>query len=107
MAFAPLPPYYDELNRKMMEAHPDTVKVVEPIRENKYDQIDDFNWLKQSPSPNFRVMGADEVIREEVWRDVVPGSEKVGLTDVLKAVGVKGAERRRSRRGSESCGEGF
>ena len=62
---------------------------------NHFDQVDDFNWLKAEASPNWRVMEAEQRIRDEVWERVVfvageqsseQGQEDV--EDVLKAVGV-------------------
>lgn len=53
---------------------------------NQYDQIDDFKWLKSEPSPHFNLLPTSEYIKEEVWRDVVPGGVSVSLNDILKAV---------------------
>jgi hypothetical protein len=73
-----------------------------------WDQVDDFKWLKQEASPNWRVLPEDERVSEEVWTDIVPGDSKHGLTDILKAVGLKDVEKGRSRRGSEAAGgDGF
>jgi hypothetical protein len=105
---APLPERYAYRRPAASSATiPETVPTAEPL-ENKWDHVDDFNWLKQTPSPNWRVLREDERVAEEVWKDVVPGTDKIGLTDILKAVGVRNAEKRRSRRGSETCGgDGF
>ncbi|KIV99847.1 uncharacterized protein PV09_08516 [Verruconis gallopava] len=94
--FAPLPNLYAQR------------PAAEPPRPNLWDQVDDFNWLKASRSPNWTVLPETERVTEDTWRDVVPGTEKIGLTDILIAVGVKDAEKGRSRRGSETAGgDGF
>jgi hypothetical protein len=55
---------------------------------NLYDQVDDFKWLKAEHSPNWSVLNADKRIKDEVWREVVPGSPKSGVEEILKAVGI-------------------
>jgi hypothetical protein len=55
---------------------------------NQYDQIDDFKWLKSEPSPHFSLLPPVDYIKEEVWRDTVPGGVNVSLDDILKAVSV-------------------
>jgi hypothetical protein len=55
---------------------------------NQYDQIDDFKWLKSEPSPHFSLISPVDYIKEEVWRDTVPGGVNVSLDDVLRAVSV-------------------
>lgn len=56
--------------------------------QNLYDQVDDFKWLKAEHSPNWSVLDKDNYIKDEVWKDIVPGSPKSGVDDILKAVGV-------------------
>lgn len=56
--------------------------------QNLYDQVDDFKWLKAEHSPNWSVLDKDKYIKDEVWKDIVPGSPKSGVDDILKAVGV-------------------
>ncbi|KAI5207325.1 hypothetical protein AUEXF2481DRAFT_32503 [Aureobasidium subglaciale EXF-2481] len=55
---------------------------------NLYDQVDDFKWLKAEHSPNWSVLDNDKRIRDEVWKEVVPGSPKSGVEEILKAVGI-------------------
>ena len=55
---------------------------------NQYDQVDDFKWLKAEASPNWKVSEVESRIKDEVWRDVVPGQPGIGPADILKAVGV-------------------
>ncbi|TIA14123.1 TBCC-domain-containing protein [Aureobasidium pullulans] len=56
--------------------------------QNLYDQVDDFKWLKAEHSPNWSVLDKDNYIKDDVWKDIVPGSPKSGVDDILKAVGV-------------------
>jgi len=55
---------------------------------NLYDQVDDFKWLKAEHSPNWSVLDADNRIKDEVWKEVVPGSPKSGVEEILNAVGL-------------------
>lgn len=57
-----------------------------PAGKNQYDQIDDFKWLKQEPSPNFKVLGSEKGLGDQVWREVVPGGCSIGVVDILEAV---------------------
>ncbi|KAK6497733.1 hypothetical protein TWF481_012136 [Arthrobotrys musiformis] len=44
--------------------------------EDRWDQIDDFNWLKEGrASPNWRVLKEEERIGEERWRGVLEGGD--------------------------------
>jgi len=53
-----------------------------------WDQVDDFKWLKAEPSPNWSILPADDIIQDDVWREVVPGEPGWSLDDILKAVGL-------------------
>ncbi|KAG9590767.1 TBCC-domain-containing protein, partial [Aureobasidium melanogenum] len=55
---------------------------------NLYDQVDDFKWLKAEHSPNWSVLDSDKRVKDEIWTDVVPGSPKSGVEEILKAVGI-------------------
>ncbi|KAI4717275.1 TBCC-domain-containing protein [Aureobasidium sp. EXF-10727] len=55
---------------------------------NLYDQVDDFKWLKAEHSPNWSVLDMDKRIKDEIWKDIVPGSPKSGVEEILKAVGI-------------------
>jgi hypothetical protein len=102
--FAPLPGVYGSFfdpNRSAASSSGSGSK-------DQWDQVDDFNWLKQGHSPNWSILPEGERVSEETWRDVVPGTGKIGLTDILNAVGVRDAERGRDRKGSETAGgDGF
>lgn len=110
--FAPLPGAYPPHPQHLFKAPPSSTSTSRDgpaqARTNKWDQVDDFNWLKQTPSPNWTVIPEAERIPDSTWKEVVPGTDKLGLTDILNAVGVRNAEKGRSRRGSETCGgDGF
>ncbi|KAK3400529.1 tubulin binding cofactor C-domain-containing protein [Sordaria brevicollis] len=59
---------------------------------NMWDQVDDFKWLKAEHSPNWSVLPEEKRIKEEVWREEVPGYPGAGLDDILSMVGVGTAE---------------
>ncbi|KAF2849313.1 hypothetical protein T440DRAFT_469413 [Plenodomus tracheiphilus IPT5] len=75
IGFAPLP---SELNT--------TNPLSAAVPPNQWDQIDDFKWLRSGASPNFRLLGEEERIKEEVWERV--GKAKDGELDgLLELVG--------------------
>jgi hypothetical protein len=55
---------------------------------NRWDQIDDFKWLKAEPSPHFSILPAAERVSDEIWREQVPRGDK-SVDDTLKAVNVR------------------
>jgi len=56
---------------------------------SQWSEVDDFKWLRSEPSPNWSVMEAEQRVRKDIWKDVVPGGPDLGVEDVLKAVGVQ------------------
>lgn len=72
--FAPLPDGY------MKEAD-------RPVP-NQWQAVDDFKWLRAEPSPNWAVLEESKRVKEEIWRDVVPGGPGLSTEDVLRATGV-------------------
>ena len=56
--------------------------------ENKYDQVDDFDWLKSEQSPNWSILDPSQRIEDRLWRDVVPGTVTLGVKEILRAVGI-------------------
>lgn len=72
--FAPLPEVY--------------LKDADREVENQWRAVDDFKWLRAEASPNWSVLEEAERVREEVWRDSVPGGPAMGAEDVLRAAGV-------------------
>jgi len=73
--FAPLPTTYQS--------------EVDSGRENCWERVEDFKWLRAEQSPNWRKLAEGERVEERVWREVVPGGVGVGLGDILKAVGLE------------------
>lgn len=56
--------------------------------QNQWNQIDDFKWLKNTPSPNWSIIPPDAIMPESVWTDFVPGGPSIGLDDILRKAGV-------------------
>lgn len=56
---------------------------------NQWQEIDDFKWLKPTPSPNWRLLPRDEYVDERVWAEIVPGGPGHGLDEILAAVGIR------------------
>lgn len=40
-------------------------------QQNMFDQVDDFKWLRNEASPNWRPMQEEEAVREGFWRDIL------------------------------------
>ena len=57
--------------------------------ENRWDQVDDFKWLKSEPSPNWKTLPEQDRIKESIWTDLVPGGPEHGLEDILQGVGIR------------------
>ena len=70
--FAPLPNQYTTDQDRQLE--------------NQWQQVDDFKWLKSESSPNWSTLDMPHRVRDEVWREVVPGGPGLGVEDILKAV---------------------
>ena len=51
---------------------------------NKFDQVDDFNWLKAEQSPHWRVLPSEERTEESVWKDIVPDRADISVDDILR-----------------------
>lgn len=60
----------------------------EEREKNLWDQVDDFKWLKVDQSPNWTVLPEEERLKDEVWREAVPGRPGAGTEDILKEVGI-------------------
>ncbi|QUC23168.1 uncharacterized protein UV8b_07409 [Ustilaginoidea virens] len=74
MRFAPLPKSY-------------AIKDVSG-KENQWDKVDDFKWLKAGQSPNWRALSDAETLDDTVWTKVVPGQPGKSVEETLKEVGV-------------------
>lgn len=72
--FAPLPDCYKSKDTEETE--------------DKWNQVDDFKWLKAEHSPNWCVIPEREMVQEKVWKEVVPGAPGKGAEDILKEVGI-------------------
>jgi hypothetical protein len=55
---------------------------------NLYDQVDDFKWLKATPSPNWSLVPEEEIIRDETWSETLSGTANLGVERILKVFGV-------------------
>ncbi|KAI9708429.1 MAG: hypothetical protein M1820_003889 [Bogoriella megaspora] len=76
IGFAPLPEVYTTNEQRETE--------------NKFDQVDDFNWLQAEHSPNWRVLPEAERADEKIWKDKIPETNNSSPQDVLKATKVFG-----------------
>ncbi|KAK0353728.1 hypothetical protein LTR91_019268 [Friedmanniomyces endolithicus] len=56
--------------------------------ENQWREVDDFKWLRNEPSPNWKVLEEQQRVKEEAWRDVIPSGPGVDVSDILQAVGL-------------------
>ncbi|KAK2595550.1 hypothetical protein QQS21_006724 [Conoideocrella luteorostrata] len=74
MRFAPLPECYS-IND-------------ESGRENQWNQVDDFKWLKAGQSPNWTTLSDTEVLDNTIWTKVVPGQPGMSVEETLKKVGI-------------------
>ncbi|KAK2628935.1 hypothetical protein QTJ16_002038 [Diplocarpon rosae] len=57
---------------------------------NQWDQVDDFKWLKAEHSPNWSILPEAEILKMDVWTDIVRGGPGVGLEDILRKIGLRG-----------------
>ncbi|OJJ48647.1 hypothetical protein ASPZODRAFT_130751 [Penicilliopsis zonata CBS 506.65] len=53
--------------------------------EDRWNQIEDFKWIKPEPSPNWSLLNQSECVPEEVWAEIVPGGPGWSLDDILRA----------------------
>jgi hypothetical protein len=90
--FAPIPEVYVSSLpiHGMKESVTNTWQMTdqEEREKNLWDQVDDFKWLKADQSPNWTVLPEEERLKEEVWREAVPGRPGAGTEDILKEVGI-------------------
>ncbi|KAI2720604.1 hypothetical protein CBS147332_3844 [Penicillium roqueforti] len=59
-----------------------------PDHEDRWSQVEDFKWIKQEPSPNWRLLDPNDAVPEEVWAEIVPGGPGWSLEDILHAINV-------------------
>jgi hypothetical protein len=55
---------------------------------DKWDQVEDFKWIKPEPSPNWSLLSDNDSVSEEVWGEMVPGGPCWSLEDILRATKV-------------------
>jgi hypothetical protein len=55
---------------------------------NLWDQVDDFNWLKRTPSPNWSMLPESEVIPDDVWKQALAGGLGVDIDVTLQSLGI-------------------
>ena len=52
----------------------------EPEKSNRWDQVDDFNWLRSDqPSPNWDVLPPQQRLGSDTWRELTQMSESPDL----------------------------
>lgn len=61
----------------------------EESRENQWDQVDDFKWLKAGHSPNWTTLSEEERLTDEVWTKIVPGQPGASVDETLAKLGIK------------------
>ena len=54
---------------------------------NMWNEIDDFNHLKSTPSPNYSLLKPEQQISNETWRKIVEGGGE-SLEEILRSVGI-------------------
>jgi len=73
--FAPIPSQY-------IESHPSMNTF------NQWNQVQDFKWLKAQPSPNWRILLAEDIVTNDVWSKIRAGVPDLSLDDILTIGGV-------------------
>ncbi|CAJ0847504.1 6969_t:CDS:2 [Entrophospora sp. SA101] len=56
-----------------------TVKL--DLKINKYDKVDDFNWLKQQASPNWKIISPEHII--EKW-PLVNNDNNINVVETIE-----------------------
>jgi len=77
--FAPLPQVY--------------VSDANKPAQDRWDQVDDFKWLKAGSSPNWSILPDEERIKESLWVDYVSHTWHKSCSAVLETFGVPLRER--------------
>lgn len=95
--FASIPPVFRTPSLGMGRNTDETAS-----RQNMFDQVDDFKWLRAEASPNWRPMGEEEAVTEEAWQEVLERLRKCdggvneelsseGITAILESLNIKAA----------------
>ncbi|KAI9376269.1 tubulin binding cofactor C-domain-containing protein [Aspergillus egyptiacus] len=56
--------------------------------DDRWNQVEDFKWIKPEPSPNWSLLGQEAGVPEEVWAEIVPGGPGWSLDEILGAVNI-------------------
>lgn len=73
--FAPLPQSYQQSST--------------PDKANQWDQVDDFQWPRDEPSPHWQILKTPERVKDGVWTGLLPGGPGLGVDDILLAARVR------------------
>lgn len=57
-----------------------------PDHQDRWNEIEDFKWIKPEPSPNWSLLDPADAVPEEVWAEIVPGGPGWSLDDILHAI---------------------
>lgn len=60
----------------------------EKQKTNLWDQVDDFQWLKTTASPNWSLISEQDRISDSTWKKTLIGNVGMGVDDILRALGV-------------------
>ncbi|KAK8922597.1 Tubulin-folding cofactor C [Metarhizium anisopliae] len=93
MRFAQLPKCYVSVLYRDLPSTPQMLTCFKSIegespKENQWDQVDDFKWLKAGQSPNWTTLSDAEALDEALWTNVVPGQPGVSVEETLKKVDI-------------------
>ncbi|KKA20297.1 Tubulin-specific chaperone c [Rasamsonia emersonii CBS 393.64] len=56
----------------------------QPDDSDRWNQVEDFKWIKPEPSPNWSILDQNAAVPEEVWAEMVPGGPCWSLEDILR-----------------------
>ena len=60
------------------------------LRQNCWDQVQDFNWHRAEKSPNWSVLPDQDSVSKEIWSKIVSSGESTLLKEILEVTGVSG-----------------
>ncbi|KAI1007569.1 hypothetical protein K3495_g659 [Podosphaera aphanis] len=64
------------------------ITTAQELERNQWDQVDDFKWLKSTPSPNWSTLPEDKRLDESIWNEIQSESD-FDIANLLKKIGVK------------------
>ncbi|KAG2413754.1 hypothetical protein HFD88_002943 [Aspergillus terreus] len=59
-----------------------------PDSQDRWNQVEDFKWIKPEPSPNWSLISQEDAVPEQVWAEIVPGGPGWSLDDILRAINI-------------------